>query len=122
MDKDLEDFDFSATDVSKKVYKRTNQCNLCDYASSKAGNLNRHVKTHCIEKQNKCNQCNYASSDAGDLRTHLKTHTREKSNKCNHCDYVSSQAGHLRTHLKTHSGENLKCVLAKIVEERKKEV
>ena len=30
----------------------------------------------------KCNQCNYASSRAGNLREHLKTHSGEKSNKC----------------------------------------
>ena len=45
------------------------------------------------EKSNKCNQCNYASSDAGKLRKHLKTHTGEKSNKCSQCEYTSSHAG-----------------------------
>ena len=39
---------------------------------------------------NKCNQCEYASSLAGNLKTHLKTHTGEKSNKCNQCDFASS--------------------------------
>ena len=39
------------------------------------------------EKSIKCNQCDFASSRAGNLRTHLKTHTGEKSNKCNQCDY-----------------------------------
>ena len=34
------------------------------------------------EKSNKCSQCNYASSWAGNLRMHLKTHSGEKSNKC----------------------------------------
>ena len=57
------------------------------------------------EKPNKCYQCDYASSQAGNLRTHLKTHSGEKTNKCNLCDYASSQAVHLRTHLKTRSGE-----------------
>ena len=42
----------------------------------------------------KCNQCDYASSHAGDLRRHLKTHSGEKSNKCKQCDYASSQ-GHI---------------------------
>ena len=56
-------------------------------------------------KSNKCNQCDYAFSRAGNLRQHLKMHSGEKSNKCNQCDYASSQAGNLRTHLKTHSGD-----------------
>ena len=57
------------------------------------------------DKSNKCHQCNYASSQAGHLRTHLKTHSGEKSNKCNKCDYASSRGDVLKTHLKTHSGE-----------------
>ena len=40
------------------------------------------------EKSNKCNQCDYASSQAGNLRAHLKTHNWEKSNKCNPVSYT----------------------------------
>ena len=58
-----------------------------------------------VEKINKCYQCDYASSYAGNLRRHLKTHSGEKSNKCNQCDFASSQTGNLRRHLKTHRGE-----------------
>ena len=32
-----------------------------------------------VIKANKCNQCNYASSRAGHLRRHLKTHSGDKS-------------------------------------------
>ena len=64
------------------------------------------------EKSNKCSQCDFASSWAGDLRIHLKTHIGEKSNKCNQCDFAFTQAGDLRKHLKTHSGEkSSKCNL-----------
>ena len=31
------------------------------------------------EKFNKCNQCDYPSSEAGHLRRHLKTHSGEKT-------------------------------------------
>ena len=82
-----------------------NKCNQCDYASSQAGHLRRHLKTHNGEKTNKCNRCYFASSYASALKTHLKTHSGEKSNKCKQCDFASSQSGNLRTHLKTHSGE-----------------
>ena len=34
-------------------------------------------ETYTGEKSNKCKQCDYASSQAGDLRTHLKTHSGE---------------------------------------------
>ena len=63
------------------------------------------MKTHTGEKPNKCNQCDYASSQAGKLRRHLKMHGGEKSHKCNPFDDASSQAGDLRRHLKTQSGE-----------------
>ena len=59
---------------------------------------------YTLEKLNKCSQCNYASSQAGNLRTHLKTHSGERSYKCNQCDYESSQANNL-AHLKIYSGE-----------------
>ena len=67
--------------------------------------LRTHLKTHNGEKSNKCNKCNFASSRADVLRTHLKTHSGEKPNKCTQCDYASSLAGNLRNHLKTHTGE-----------------
>ena len=80
------------------------ECNQCDYASSYAHHLRRHLKTHSGEKSNKCNQCDFASSDAGSLRRHLKTHSGEKPKKCDQCDFASSNAGNLRRHLKTHYG------------------
>ena len=57
-----------------------------------------------VVKSNKCNQCDYASSRAGHLRQHLETHSGEKSNKCNQCDFASFRAGDLGRHLKIHSG------------------
>ena len=69
--------------IVKNMKVKSNQCNLCDYASSLAGNLRKHMKKHTGEKSNKCNLCHYASSRAGDLRRHMKMHTGEKSNKCN---------------------------------------
>ena len=91
--------------VANVQREKSNNCNLCDYASSHAGHLRTHLKTHIGEKLNKCNQCDFASIQAGDLRTHLKTHSGEKSNKCSQCDFASSYVSALRTHLKTHSGE-----------------
>ena len=81
--------------------EKTNKCNQCDFASSRADHLRTHLKTHSGEKSNKCNQCDYASFYATDLKTHLKAHSGENSNKCNQCDYASSYASALRTHLKT---------------------
>ena len=62
--------------------------------------------TNNATKSNKCNQCDYASSRAGHLREHLKRHSGEKFNKCKQCDFASSYARALRDHLKTYCGEN----------------
>ena len=74
---------------------KSNKCSLCDYASSQAGSLKTHMKTHTGEKSNKCSLCDYATSHTGSLKAHMKKHTGEKENKCNQCDYASSQAGNL---------------------------
>ena len=72
--------------------EKLNKCNQCDYATSHAWYLRKHLKIHSGEKPNKCSQCDYASSQANNLRRHLKTHTGEKANKCNQCDYASVHA------------------------------
>ena len=97
------DFTKVCTDKTKvQNGEKGNTCNQCNYASSWAGNLRRHLITQSGEKTK-----NYTSSVAGNLRTHLKTHTEEKSNTCNQCDYISLYASALRTHLKhTQCGKN----------------
>ena len=109
MDQNLEQQDSNRRpgDIQVRIIETENshKCNLFDYASSYAGNLMRHLKTHSGEKSNKCNQCDFASSYASALRTHLKTHSGEKSFKCYQCDYACTDPSALRTHLKMHSGE-----------------
>ena len=105
------DYHLSRTMMTTTMMKthsgeKSNKCNQCDYASSQAGHLRRHLKRHIRgEKSNKCHQCDFASSQAGNLKRHLETHNEEKSHKCNLCDYASSQARNLRRHIKIHSGE-----------------
>ena len=92
MDHNVDNFDLSAKDVGIEAplrvtksgqSKKLNKCNQCDYASSEAGDLRKHLKTHSGEKPNKCNQCDFASAQASNLRRHFNTHSGEKSNKCN---------------------------------------
>ena len=49
-------------------------------ASKMAGNVENAIE---VKNTNKFNQCDFASSQAGNLRKHLKTHRGEKTNKCN---------------------------------------
>ena len=67
-------------------WRKTHKCYQCDYASSQAGNLKTHLKTHSGEKTNKCNQCDFASVQASSLKKHLRTHSGEKSNECGVCE------------------------------------
>ena len=90
---------------------KQNKCKQCNYASSQAGNLWRHLKIHSGEKSNKCKQCDYASSYASNLRTHMKTHSGEKANSCDQCEYASSEAANLRRHLRKLTGEKPKIYL-----------
>ena len=89
MEPNLENYDFGLKDANVKSLKKntanvikSHKCNQCDYASSWAGHLRRHLKMHSGEKPNKCNQCDFASSQAADLRRHFKMHSGEKANKC----------------------------------------
>ena len=50
----------------------------------KPSRLGKHSKIHSGEKFNKCNQCDYASSEAENLRRHLKsTSGKSQSNATN---------------------------------------
>ena len=87
MEQNLENHDFGLKDANVKILKKdtdnvikSHKCNQCDYASSRADVLRKHIKIHSEEKSNKCNQCEFACSDPSSLRRHLKTHDEEKSN------------------------------------------
>ena len=76
MEKTFENENLSLKDslVKKTNNIKSNNCNQCDYASSRKGHLREHFKTHSGEKPNKCNQCNFASARARNLRKHMKKH------------------------------------------------
>ena len=59
MEQNLENYDFDLKDADVKILKKNTD--------------------NVIIKSHKCNQCDYASSRAGNLRTHLKTHSGEIS-------------------------------------------
>ena len=67
--------------LTMKIYSGENKCNECNFASSRAGDLRRHLKTHSGEKPNKCHQCDYASLRVSGLKRHLKTSPQAKRHK-----------------------------------------
>ena len=77
----------------------TNKCNFCEYASSSAGLIRRHITK-------KCNECNFVSSslnESSSLKEHKKIH-REKIHKCNECDFAAFKKFNLKGHKKRHIG------------------
>ena len=85
MEQNLETYDFGLKDANVRSLKKntdnvikSNKCNQCDYASSRAYHLRTHLKTHSGEKPNKCNQCDYACSDPTSLSRHMKRHSVER--------------------------------------------
>ena len=64
----------SCGDKSKKLCDLIKHARLYSAAFCQAGTLKRHLLTHSEEKPHKCTQCDYASSKAGHLRDHMKTH------------------------------------------------
>ena len=89
VDKNLQDFELAALDEWVELAKLVNE------EASK-----NETKNDQYMLSNKCNQCDYTSSCASNLRRHLKTHSGERSNKCNQCEYASCEASKLKTHLK----------------------
>ena len=112
MDQNLEQRDLGKNTANEIPMRETdgreksNKCNQCDSAFSRASHLRIHLRTHSGEKPNKCNQCDYASPHAFALRNHLKTHSGKKLDKCNQCDSITTGASNLRKHLKIHSGKS----------------
>ena len=129
------DYNVMKNHTLKHTGKKTNKCNLCDYATVQKNNLKTHMLTHTGEKPHKCKHCDYSSHQASNLKVHiethrlgkfnkctqcnytsvhkirrwyLQTHSGEKPHKCNICHYESIQATHLKEHMKTHKRKTLK--------------
>ena len=58
----------SNSNIAKGGREKLNNCNQCEYASGKAENLRKHMKTHYGEKSYKCSQCDFATVHASSLR------------------------------------------------------
>ena len=58
MEEYMDNYDFVLKDANEEIPKKMTdtkpiRCNECNFSSSQAGNLRRHLKTHGGEKSNK---------------------------------------------------------------------
>ncbi|KAK0560538.1 hypothetical protein OC861_006236, partial [Tilletia horrida] len=88
----------------------------CNFASATSGGLNKHKKTHDVNRPKpfKCDEpgCDFAAATSDGLRKHKKTHdpNRPKPFTCDEpgCDYASARSGDLERHQKTHDSNRPK--------------
>uniref|UniRef100_A0A8D1DDJ7 CCCTC-binding factor n=1 Tax=Sus scrofa TaxID=9823 RepID=A0A8D1DDJ7_PIG len=130
----VEKADETHSQKKTKEVKRTFQCDICVFTSSRMSSFNRHMKTHTSEKPHVCHLCLKAFRTVTLLRNHINTHTgtrpykcgdcdmafvtsgelvrhrrykhtHEKPFKCSMCKYASVEASKLKRHIRSHTGE-----------------
>ena len=107
--------------------RKKHKCPMCEYETSKPGNLKEHIRTHtgqCYvhgarsvpsytplpihaaqgERPFCCTECDYATSFQSALMTHIRTHSGERPYKCSHCPYAAPTKSDLTKHARKHAG------------------
>jgi len=74
------------------------QCEICQYESTDASNMNKHKKRHSLEKlekvskstQNSCEPCGKSFPKKANIEHHMKVHLKKKAGTfdCNQCDKI----------------------------------
>ena len=99
------------------VKERNQVCTDCGKSFISSGDLKIHSITHLEVKPNtfKCNICDYACSINGRLNKHKRQHfPPTKTYKCDQCDKEFRNTSHLKRHIKLHADTGEKpfhCVL-----------
>ncbi|XP_074066430.1 transcriptional repressor CTCFL [Macrotis lagotis] len=134
-EQDIDEVPGTAKNQAKtKGMKRTFNCEVCIFTSSRISSFNHHMKTHSNEKSHMCHLCLKAFRTVTLLRNHVNTHTgtrpykcsdcdmafvtsgelvrhrrykhtHEKPFKCSMCKYASVEASKLKRHIRSHTGE-----------------
>ncbi|KAK9503317.1 hypothetical protein O3M35_011916 [Rhynocoris fuscipes] len=92
---------------TKRIRRRSTvviSCDFCDYKTTHAGNLKRHMICHSGEKPYACSVCDFKTSLSSALKVHMLIHSSEKSFACEYCDYRTCRSFDLTRHLKKHTG------------------
>ena len=85
--------------------KKSFQCQICDFTTTRNENLQLHVSMHCDEKSYHCPTCKFKANDAKNLSRHLLIHgSRDKLFQCDKCEYSTHRRNLLKSHkLRLHS-------------------
>ena len=86
--------------------EKPHKCPEYDNASSHAGHLRYHIRTHSLQKPNQRKWCDFSSITKSDLIKHVLTHSGEKSHQCNEGESSFLQAGYLKGHLRSTPEKN----------------
>ena len=88
------------------------QCEICQYESTDASNMNKHKKRHSLEKlekvskstQNSCEPCGKTFPRKANFERHMKVHLKKKAETfdCNQCDKGFTRKDNLTFHSKVH--------------------
>ena len=81
---------------------KNQKCQLCDYETHYAGNLNLHMKTvHMNLKMYGCEECGKRFTNARNRNLHVDgVHKGKKPYKCDICERMSTSKGNIKTHMK----------------------
>jgi len=79
--------------------KTVKPCIQCDYVTSSAIGLKRHIESKHEGIQYFCEQCNYVSSEKGNLKKHILNKHEGIRYYCDLCDYSATRSNILKKHV-----------------------
>ncbi|XP_077298298.1 uncharacterized protein LOC143919714 [Arctopsyche grandis] len=80
-------------------------CEVCSKSFNLKFKLEKHMRSHTMEKQYKCEICLKSFTHKSTLAIHERSHTGEKLHKCGICLKSFVQKSTLVAHERTHTGE-----------------
>lgn len=107
----------SRTDLTVQTAPRPpggHKCHICGKLFARRGKLQRHLKTHSVQKPYACELCGHGFTERCNLVQHMQLHEVSGPCKCPHCGRCFNQRRNLATHVRKihhrvlmpHEGDN----------------